>query len=124
MANELRIEAQLEYGKSGVKESMHTSTFVDVSGDSLNKTIQEIATSNTQITAVASITAGTGGAYGYMFIKNLDSSNYVEIADEDDTNYFCKLKAGEFAMFRAADSDYWGRANTAAVVLEILIIED
>tara|TARA_R100000306_G_C4290318_1_gene99716 strand:- start:188 stop:547 length:360 start_codon:yes stop_codon:yes gene_type:complete len=119
MANELRIEAQLEYGKSGVKESMHTSTFVDVSGDSLNKTIQEIATSNTQITAVATI-----GTYGYMFIKNLDSSNYVEIADEDDTNYFCKLKAGEFAMFRAADSDYWGRANTAAVDLEILIIED
>jgi len=34
------------------------------------------------------------------------------------------LKAGEFALFRAADSDYWARANTAAVDLEILIIED
>ena len=119
MANELRIAAQLEYNKNGVKESKNDSAFVDISGDSINKAIQEIATSNTQITAVATI-----GTYGYMFFKNLDASNYIEIADEDDTNYFCKLKAGEFAMFRAADSDYWGRANTAAVDLEILIIED
>mgnify|MGYP003638376143 CR=1 FL=1 len=119
MANELRIEAQLEYSKNGVKEAKRDSAYIDVSGDSINKTIQEIATSNTAITAVATV-----GTYGYIFIKNLDASNYVEIADEDDTNYFCKLKAGEFALFRAADSDYWARANTAAVDLEIIIIED
>ena len=31
MANELRIEAQLEYSKSGVKESRHDSVYIDVS---------------------------------------------------------------------------------------------
>ena len=81
MANELRIEAQLEYSKNGVKEAKRDSAYIDVSGDSINKTIQEIATSNTAITAVATV-----GTYGYIFIKNLDASNYVEIADEDDTN--------------------------------------
>ena len=30
MANELRIEAQLEYSKSGVKESRHDSVYIDV----------------------------------------------------------------------------------------------
>jgi len=120
MANELRIEAQLEYSKSGVKESMHTSAFVDVSGDSFSKVIQEIPTgSREQISVLADL-----GTYGYVFIKNIDSTNYVQIADEDDTNYFCKLKAGEFAMFRAADSDYWAIADTDAVDLEILVIED
>ena len=119
MANELRIEAQLEYSKSGVKEIKHDSTYIDVSGESYNKTIQVIGTSNEQISVASDI-----GTYGYMFFKNLDASNYIEIADEDDTNYFCKLKAGEFAMFRAADSDYWARANTASCNLEVVVIED
>ena len=119
MANELRIEAQLEYSKSGVKDSKRDSAYVDVSGESYNKTIQVIGTSNEQISVASDI-----GTYGYMFFKNLDATNYVEIADEDDTNYFCKLKAGEFAMFRAADSDYWARANTSSCNLEVLVIED
>ena len=38
MANELRIEAQLEYSKSGVKDSKRDSAYVDVSGESYNKT--------------------------------------------------------------------------------------
>ena len=119
MANELRIEAQLEYSKSGVKEIKHDSTYIDVSGESYNKSIQVIGTSNEQIGVASDI-----GTYGYMFLKNLDSTNYIEIADEDATNYFCKLKAGEFAMFRAADADYWARANTASCNLEVTVIED
>ena len=119
MANELRIAAQLEYNKNSVKESKNDSAFVDVSGESYNKTIQVIGTSNEQISVASDI-----GTYGYMFFKNLDATNYVEIADEDDTNYFCKLKAGEFAMFRAADADYWARANTSSCNLEVLVIEE
>ena len=116
MANELRIEAHLEYSKSGVKESKHDSAYVDISGDSINKTIQEIATSNTQITAVATV-----GTWGYVYLKNLDPTNYVEVGLT--SSYSIKLKAGEFALFRAAASLY-ARANTSAVNLEIIIIED
>ena len=119
MANELRIEAQLDYSKSGVKEIKHDSVYVDVSGDSYSKTIQEIGTSNEQISVVSDI-----ATYGYVFLKNLDSTNYIEIADENDSNYFCKLKDGEFALFRAADSTYWARANTSACNLEVTVIED
>tara|TARA_R100001129_G_scaffold30855_3_gene20378 strand:- start:2695 stop:3054 length:360 start_codon:yes stop_codon:yes gene_type:complete len=119
MANELRIEAQLDYSKSGVKEIKHDSVYVDVSGDSYSKTIQEIGTSNEQISVVSDI-----ATYGYIFLKNLDSTNYIEIADENDSNYFCKLKAGEFSLFRAADSTYWARANTSACNLEVTVIED
>ena len=78
MANELRIAAQLEYNKNSVKESKNDSAFVDVSGESYNKTIQVIGTSNEQISVASDI-----GTYGYMFFKNLDATNYVEIADED-----------------------------------------
>jgi|TARA_R100000315_G_scaffold54828_1_gene28784 uncharacterized protein (DUF2141 family) len=119
MANELRIEAHLEYSKSGVKESKHDSAYVDVSGDSISKVIQEIPNSREQISVLADL-----GTYGYVFIKNLHASSYVQISDENDGNYFCKLKAGEFALFRAADSDYWAIAETGTVDLEIIVIED
>tara|TARA_R110000751_G_scaffold124397_2_gene225554 strand:- start:584 stop:943 length:360 start_codon:yes stop_codon:yes gene_type:complete len=119
MANELRIEAHLEYSKAGVKESKHDSKYINVSGESYSKNIQVVQTSNEAISVITDIDTA-----GYVFIKNLDSTNYVEISDANDTNYFLKLKAGEFALFRAAQSSYFAKANTAAINLEIVIIED
>ena len=119
MANELRIEAHLEYSKAGVKESKHDSKYIDVSGESYSKNIQVVDTSNEAVSVVTDI-----DTVGYVFIKNLDSTNYVEISDGNDTDYFLKLKAGEFALFRAAQSSYFAKANTSAVNLEIVMIED
>ena len=116
MANELRIEAQLEYSKSGVKQNKHDSTYADVSGDSFTHVIQEIGTANEAISI-----GGDVGTWGYVYLKNLDSTNYVEVGLT--SSYSIKLKAGEVAMFRAAAALY-AQANTAAVDLEIIVIEE
>jgi len=116
MANELRIEAQLEYSKSGVKQNKHDSAYVDVSGDSFTHVVQEVGTSNELIVIGSDV-----GTWGYVYLKNLDSTNYVEVGLT--SSYSIKLKAGEVAMFRAAAALY-ARANTAAVDLEIIVIEE
>ncbi len=116
MANELRIEAQLEYSKSGVKQNKHDSAYVDVSGDSFTHVVQEVGTSNELIVIGSDV-----ATWGYVYLKNLDSTNYVEVGLT--SSYSIKLKAGEVAMFRAAAALY-ARANTAAVDLEIIVIEE
>ena len=116
MANELRIEAQLEYSKSGVKQNKHDSTYADVSGDSFTHVVQEIGTSDELIVIGSDV-----ATWGYVYLKNLDSTNYVEVGLT--SSYSIKLKAGEVAMFRAAAALY-AQANTAAVDLEIIVIEE
>ena len=116
MANELRIEAQLEYSKSGVKQNKHDSTYADVSGDSFTHVVQEVGTSDELIVIGSDV-----ATWGYVYLKNLDSTNYVEVGLT--SSYSIKLKAGEVAMFRAAAALY-AQANTAAVDLEIIVIEE
>jgi len=116
MANELRIEAQLEYSKSGVKQNKHDSAYVDVSGDSFTHVVQEVDTSNELIVIGSDV-----ATWGYVYLKNLDSTYYIEVGLT--SSYSIKLKAGEVAMFRAAAALY-ARANTAAVDLEIIVIEE
>ena len=116
MANELRIEAQLEYSKSGVKQNKHYSAYADVSGDSFTLVVQEVGTSNELIVIGSDV-----ATWGYVYLKNLDSTNYVEVGLT--SSYSIKLKAGEVAMFRAAAALY-ARANTDVVDLEIIVIED
>ena len=116
MANELRIEAQLEYSKSGVKQNKHDSAYVDVSGDSFTHVVQEVGTSDELIVIGSDV-----ATWGYVYLKNLDSTNYVEVGLT--SSYSIKLKAGEVAMFRAAAALY-AQANTAAVDLEIIVIEE
>ena len=117
MANELRIEAQLEYSKSGVKQNKHDSAYVDVSGDSFTHVVQEVGTSNELIVIGSDV-----ATWGYVYLKNLDSTNYVEVGLT--SSYSIKLKAGEVAMFRAAAALY-AKAETGSSGsdLEIMVIE-
>ena len=102
MANELRIEAQLEYSKNGVKEAKRDSAYIDVSGDSINKTIQEIATSNTAITAVATV-----GTYGIP----MSLSIHVGITGQVD----------RMSMAREMGEDVGGLTETTAELFGGLI---
>ena len=80
MANELRIEAHLEYSKAGVKESKHDSQSIADSGETYSISIVVVGNSANEAISVASDI----GTYGYVFIKNLDDTNYVQISDADD----------------------------------------
>jgi hypothetical protein len=70
-------------------------------------------------------TLGVGGlsTRGWLYIRNLDATNYVQLGFATGA-YGCRLKAGEFALFRAeAAADIYLKANTAAVNVQYRWLE-
>ena len=115
MAGELSLIARLIFSKGGADARMSEGISVDVTGDAYTKQTQSIPTSNTALDAGAAI-----GTQGYIFITNLDSTNFVTVGITG--SYSIKLLAGEFALFRAAAAIF-ALADTASVDVEYIIIE-
>lgn len=53
---------------------------------------------------------------GYLFIKNLDATNYIEfdLNTPVSTTAFCRLLPGESAFIPTRQTTIYGKANTAA----------
>ena len=115
MAGELALSARLIFNKGGASTRGSEGISVDVTGDSFTQQTQSIPTSNTALDAGAAI-----GTQGYIFIKNLDSTNFVTVGITG--SYSMKLLAGEFALFRAAGAIF-ALADTASCLVEYIIIE-
>lgn len=62
-------------------------------------------------------------APGYVLLRNLDATNFVEVGEDADTP-FLKLKAREVAVFRMAGTTLSAKADTAAVNLEYMVLSD
>ena len=114
MANELRLQVDLRYNKNGRIIEEKESIWVDVAGDNVIRNIQEVGTSEEALQSI------DGGTQGYLLIKNLDSTNYVEVGLTGE--YTAKLKAGEIALFRCAGTVF-AKANTAACDVDYILIE-
>ncbi len=117
MANELRITAKLSFNKSDGKVTRGDTAFIDVTGDSFTHEIQSVGTTQEEIAQGADL-----GTPGYLWIKNLDSTNYVEVGVTTGV-YHIKLQAGEFALFRVNGTTIYGKANTAACLVEYVLVE-
>jgi hypothetical protein len=122
MANEGTVSASLKVTK-GTGDALYTfnesfSKVFDVAGTEANCNIYSIGTS------VEAIPLGDVGTAGYLLAKNLDTTNYVEFTVESDgSSPLVKLKAGEIALFRCSGAPY-AIANTAAVRVKVLVIEN
>ena len=99
MAGELSIVVSVAFNKGGISTQRSESISVDVAGDAFTHQVQAIPTSDTALLEGVAI-----GTPGYIFIKNLDSSNFVTVGLT--TSYAIKLLAGEVALFRAAGAIY------------------
>ena len=66
------------------------------------------------------------GSLGWAFFTNHDATNYVEVSSGTGLQAFLRLEANESAgPFRLAPAAVlYATANTAAVSLEYLVIED
>lgn len=66
------------------------------------------------------------GTLGWLFMKNLDSTNYVIYGPKSGTMVdFGRIEAGEPAAMRLEPGiTITAQANTAAVELDIMILED
>lgn len=115
MANELTVTAALEYSKGGVTKRIYDSKTLTVTGDEIAEHIQVIGITEEAV-AVSDI-----GTQGYIYAKNLDTTNYVTLGLTG--GLAIKLKAGEFALFRAAGTIY-ARADTSPCRVHFIVVED
>ena len=118
MANEISLSASLIFSKGGASVSRLENIQVDVTGDAFSYEVQEVGTSEEVLAQGADL-----GTPGYMFIKNLDATNYVEVGSTTGV-YDIKLKAGEFAIYRHNSATVYTKANTGACNVAYLLIED
>ena len=78
-------------------------------------------------TSDAAVSLGSFTAKGYCFIKNLDSTNYVEFGPESGGAIvkMFRLNAGESCLFRFVSSaTLRAQANTASVKCYIAVLEN
>ncbi len=115
MANELRIGITMSFSKGGANFPKTESKEITVTGDAFTHQVQAIPTSNTALVEGAAI-----GTPGWVYIKNLDSTNFVTVGITG--SYTIKLLAGEFCIFRAAGAIFV-LADTATCNVEYCIIE-
>lgn len=124
MADELTISISANFSKSGIRVDSSDMGLLglqfDVSGSDWVKSTQSIGTT-AEVLGKGEITTP-----GFLIVKNLDGTNYVEFekATFSTGAGTVKLKAGEVAMFRVSSSTIYACANTAACVVSYLMIED
>ena len=120
MANELSTSFTLNFVNGTRKAFRKFTDSVDVTGTDYVQMTQNIGTSEETLSLPADI-----GTPGYMLFINQDATNFVEIGPATGV-YFIKLKAGEAAMMRAtvAANSFYCKADTAAVDLEVICLED
>jgi hypothetical protein len=119
MANEITMSGSLDFSKNDVVDSLSFSGLqIDVTGVKIARQVQEVA-----ITEEA-LNLGDIGTPGYILVRNMDDTNYMEFMAGTGETETVKLKAGEWALFRFTSADPFVIADTAVVNIEYLLIED
>lgn len=121
MANEITAAASLSAAKGGVSVGSggsQTDT-ADMAGDQMLANVQIIGT------AAEQILLGDITTVGYVFLKNLDATNYIEIALDSGvtTQIFAKLLAGDVTLVKAATATLYAKANSANCNLHVVAVE-
>jgi len=118
MANELTVSVRLTFSKGGAKVSRTLTDSITVTGDTFTHEVQSVGTTEEELAQGADL-----GTPGYMLIINLDATNYVEVGSTTGV-YDIKLKAGEICLYRHNSATVYAMANTAACLVEYILIED
>ncbi len=75
-------------------------------------------------TTEESLSTGDLTTYGWLFLRNLDTSNYVQVGFSTGV-YGIRLEAGEFAAFRTDPAaTVYLKASTAACDVQYQWLED
>lgn len=115
MSAELTANIVINFAKGGAEITKSVGTTVTVAGTKYQTGIQNIGTSD------ATLDKGDVGTIGFVYLKNLDATNYCDFG-ADGTNYPLRLNAGEFGYFRWNGAVH-AKAHTAATDVEYVILE-
>jgi len=120
MADEITMQAYLSIDKGGLELSRDSgSVSVDMTGTHCAAGTQEVGTS------AEALEKGDISTPGLLYIHNMDGTNYVEVGYDEGGTFAAtvKLLAGEYAVFRLAQTTPQVKANTAAVTIEYILAE-
>ena len=119
MADEATVTTSLQFVKGSVstKLSDSASTF-DVAGTRYIRNVQNVGTSE------EALDMGDITDPGWSYFKNIDATNYVEIRAATGDTAFIRLKPGEHQCFRMVATAPFVIANTSAIDLLYMIVQD
>lgn len=109
MAREMSITTSINYSRAGGDtEQISESYSVDVAGAPRMSGRQNIGTTEEQLVL------GDVSSVGIVWIKNLDTTNFITVGTVTNQRGF-RINPGESFPFRAANNAIFIAANTAAV---------
>jgi hypothetical protein len=121
MANEITITQKLSVSNGGYAATFDSGSLKrDQAAIGAHAPVISVGTSE------ETISAGDVSTLGYVAFKNLDAANYVDIGpDSTGLVGFIRLEPGDCAIFRLKPGiTIKAQANTAAVKLQMLLLED
>lgn len=110
MANEITASASLSVSKGGATISATAGNSFTLTGDEMITLVQNVGTSAEAVVLTDLDTAG------YAFFKNMDVTNFVEIALDSgvSTQIFAKLYPGQFALIPLKTTTLYAKFDTGA----------
>lgn len=118
MANELTLTASCKFLKGDSDVLFNKSgILLDVSGDDYVRLTQNVGTTQ------EALNLGDLTTPGYILVFNRDTTNFVSIRPGTGENDLVKIPAGGIALFMIASSAPFIIADTAACIVEYLLIE-
>lgn len=118
MANEISASASLSANKNSISVSNSFSRSADMAGSELILSVQSIGT-----TAEA-VALGDVSTIGFLMIKNMDETNFVEIDSANTFDKFPqKLLAGDFILLKPQTTTIYAKANTSACSIVVQAVE-
>jgi hypothetical protein len=120
MANELQIQVGVNYTKNAATFQRSPSTSaVTVSGNHVVCGTQAVG-----FAAAEALGKGDITTCGYLFIHNLDATNFVQVGyDDSGFKPLVKLLKGEWSLFRLAQNTPQVQADTGACNIEYWLFE-
>ena len=118
MASEINLQSRLSFAKGGATTGMDAAVSVTFAGTKYRAGRQSIGFVAEELININEVTPG-----GYIFVKNLGPTNYVQIGRGGVPTI--RVNAGEFALFRIhqAATNLTAQADTADVDIEFLVLD-
>lgn len=129
MADEMRLMFHMQVEKGFFKDSIPLGQLTfDINGiGARGGSAQEIGTVEETID-FGDIGAGTIATEGYLYIRNLDTSNFVNIGPQVGTGngqIDIRLNAGDVFWCRVEPGSVWrAKADTAALLIDVRLYGD
>lgn len=114
--NAIQISATLKYSANKAAASLSTTFSDDQAGDKYQAGVQSVGTTEEELDK------GDVGTIGYLAIRNMDQSNFVQLGAATGA-YSFEVPAGKGAVLPWKSANVFIKADTAAVEVEYLIIE-